>query len=206
MELFVGSLVEFYASQGQQDAGSAVAHWHQDLQQALAPHLQEPLPVPEDTGAPLRRPLDARALRAVQLLSIYAQHPEYDWPDELPEDLEVVPEWKQTAAGDFGRSRFPQVQIPRLWYPGDFAFTARQPMPDGAETQLGSREGLALQLRLLNEQTIGLEAMTVAVQAAAPPEEGAGFLPWAEHGLALMLMGAGRAQQLRTALMILPLV
>ena len=82
--------------------------------------------------------------------------------------------------------------IPDLWLPGDFAFTMSHALPDGEEVVLGSLDGLTMQLRQLNQQTLQLGNDAVAARLAAGVDDNE-FVDHATYGLAVFLHAASEA-------------
>ena len=58
---------------------------------------------------------------ALALLAAHAEHPEFAWPEEVPEHWDQDPAWiASTAEGS--RTRYRQILTPELWLPGAFEF------------------------------------------------------------------------------------
>ncbi len=201
MRFHAGPLTAYY-SRGLPAAERArirtnVGGWWSDVEAALEGHLSSPLSCEEDTPDTLSLEITDTEWCALQLLAAYAESTNLHWPDHVPPSREEDPAWQKVSVGDFSRTKFPHVLIPTFWAPGDFDFTAKQPMPDGDERVFGSLDGLCRQLGVLNAQTLQL------VPGATPaPPSGDGFLECAELGLARAIHAAAWAAQRRVALLI----
>jgi hypothetical protein len=202
VELFVGSLVDYYCvrfgadSADRLDIGTSVRRWAEDLAPVLAPHLGAsagPLCVDSEVP-PWAQEIPATSWRALQLLAAYAEQTALPWPDTVPDRLEDDPAWQRSSAGDFERTRFPQILIPDAWMPGEFAFTTRLELPDGQEWVIGSVVGLQQQLVALNAVTL-----QVHPQVAVTSSPAADFLTSASQALSLALAIAAFAAGARTA-------
>ncbi len=185
---------------------AGIRRWQDDLNQALEPHLGAPLLWDEDQEQGWSMELPAVAHRALLLLAAHAQKTEHPWPDEVPHGVDTDPAWQEISDGDFARCHYPQVVIPRLWVPGDFALTMKHALPDGEDVVLGSLDGLAMQLRVLNNNT--LQMSSEAVEGHVPGVEATlettrEFIPQAACGLAALLKASEMAQTLRVPVRLL---
>ena len=184
-----------FAGEGDRVA-AGVQLWRDDLNKALAAHLAAPLAWDEEQEGEWSCELPESAHRALQLLAAYAQCSDLSWPDEVPPGVDTDAAWQEISAGDFARCQYPQVVIPRFWVPGDFAFTVKHVLPDGEEVVLGSLDGLRQQLRVLNRNTLQMEADAMATQLTSPPASGAGFPTEAAYTLALFHRASDEADGL----------
>ncbi len=169
-----------------------VRRWRDDLNEALKPHLAAPLEWDEDQERCWSRDLPDGAHRALLLLAAHAQKTDLRWPDGVPPRVDMDPAFQEISAEDFARCHYPQVVIPGLWVPGDFAFTMKHALPNGEQVVLGSLDGLGLQLRQLNVRTLQLGEGSRMGRVA--PDEG--FLDQAGHGLRVFTEAAEQALML----------
>ena len=176
----------------QERVAAGVRRWQDDLNAALEPHLQAPLSWNEDQEQSWSMDLPSVAHRALLLLAAHAQKTEHAWPDQVPPRVDTDPAFQEISAENFARCHYPQVVIPRLWLPGDFALTMKHALPDGEEVVLGSLDGLQAQLRQLNQSTLqlGQQALSDGVEAGLAGGE---FLDQATYGLSLFTKAAEEA-------------
>ncbi len=177
-----------------------VLQWREDMNASLGIHIKAPLDWDEAQAEVVGWPMSAVGLRAIRMLSAYAQHSDLDWPAELPDQLDGDLAWQKASAEDFSRSQFPQVQIPKFWLPGDFDLTMRQPLPDGKEIVMGSLAGLLRQCRSLNQNTLQLEQASLLERGGTEPQDSGDFLAQAGYALAVFLLAANKASFLHVPL------
>ena len=198
--IYAGSLAGYYATaRDATDRGALLGRlgrWFEDLQVSLDEHLSAPISLVLDGQDQDRgRQLPSRSQDALRLLAAYAECSDLDWPTDMPRALSEDPAWQRVSAEDFSRCHFPQIQIPNFWVAGDFAFTARQAMPDGDEWLLGSLDGLLDQLAVLNQKTLQHTAEDLIQHLQTELDaDCCDFLMLAEHALASVFEAAGHAQ------------
>lgn len=189
-----GPLCRFHADAGHGDPAllqAGVLRWRQDLAVALGPRLPGALSWDEDPAQVVRCcDLGPAGLVAVRLLAVYAQRPELELPEAVPAIPELDRAFREAADQKFARSHFGQLLAADLWLPLEFLFTARAPLPDGQEGEIGSLPVLRDQLRRLNERTFVLDATALAVWPDLPAEAGGDLLPAARRGLGALLAAA----------------
>jgi hypothetical protein len=92
------------------------------------------------------------------------------------------------------------VVIPSFWVPGDFTLTMQHALPDGEEIVLGSLEGLATQLRVLNHNALQMSSAAVEDRLRPSVEVhakgSAEFVFQAAYGLAVLSKAADAARAL----------
>ncbi len=208
VKIYAGSLAGYYATSRDVSDRRALlgrlGRWVEDLQGSLEDHLSAPISLLLDGSDQDRgRRLPLRGQDALRLLAAYAECSDLDWPTDMPSTLSEDPAWQRVSAEDFSRCHFPQIQIPDFWVAGDFAFTARQAMPDGDEWLLGSLDGLLDQLGVLNRKTLQhtAEDLILHLQTELDPDCG-DFLMLAEHALASVFEAAGHAHAIGGMLVI----
>jgi len=175
---------------------AGIRRWRDDLNAALEPHLQAPLHWDEDQDRSWSMDLSAVAHRALLLLAAHAQKTEHAWPDEVPSRVDTDPAFQEISEGNFARCHYPQVVIPSLWVPGDFALTMKHLLPDGEDVVLGSLDGLAMQLRVLNNNTLQLGSEALEDHLRGDSEGNGEFIAQAALGLAILWQVADSAKGL----------
>jgi hypothetical protein len=197
VKLVVGSLTRLFGGDdpaARERIARGVRRWREDLNEALRPHLRTALDWNEDQEESWSAALEDTTYRALMLLAAHAQKTDYPWPDEVPPRVDTDPAWQEISADDFARCHYPQVVIPRLWVPGDFALTMKHALPDGEEVVLGSLDGLRTQLHQLNKNTLQLGRTT----SIDPDATGREFVDHAACGLSVFTTAAEKGSELGT--------
>lgn len=187
---FAGPFCRYYASAGQ-DAATVLAGieaWREDLVSSLAGQVEESsLRWAEDPdGSVVSGDMGESGWIALRLLAFYAERTELDFPDTVPQLLELDREYRKAIDEKFARSRYGQLLPCSVWLPSEFPITVQAPMPDGQSAEIGSLPGLHNQLRWLNERTFqaSLDAVSEWGHLAAP--EGGELIPAAQRGFAAL--------------------
>ncbi len=178
--LCVGPLSQWYLG-GDRDLDTSlegVRRWLAEVNTSLAQRLSEPIDWSED-GEVDRFPLGATAYDGLRLLAVYAERPELELPDDLPETLASEPAYAKAMASEFQQSRYAHLIVGQLWLPGDFNFTFAAPGPDGAELVIGSLAALKDQVGWLDERTLRAGAVQREEDALSRD-----FIASARYGLA----------------------
>ncbi|MGH7861955.1 MAG: hypothetical protein ACREOS_06895 [Candidatus Dormibacteraceae bacterium] len=127
------------------------------------------------------------------LLAAYAEHPELERPEDLPEEVDQDPAWRASAVAGFRHSRYRQILQPTLWLPGDFKVPVATKDLTGQQAYAGSSVALLTQLREVNEQCLRGTPRQLARWRRAGAEPGDTFLKQARFGLAVFLDLAEKA-------------
>jgi len=175
----------FAAGRDPQRARSGVAQWREEVRAAL-----DGMPEVALAGCAEREDdlvsfdLDASGWTALRLWSLFAQRSELPWPDAVPAIPELDRSWREAADAGFPGSHFAQLQVPEVWLPGEFAFTAKIPLPDGVDAEIGAVGLAADQLTRLNRLTFDAAAEDVAAWQQIGAPAGVAFLDGVRRGMA----------------------
>lgn len=201
---FAGPLCRFYAPTPAASARlrPGVEAWRDDLRAAVADKVRAQLVWDEGAELTAERDLGDAGWLGLRLFAFYAEQPDVEWPDTVPALLELDALWRAAADAKFARSKFGQLLAPTVWLPGEFPLTLRVPMPDGSGAELGALDGLADQLRWLNQRTFAADAEVIASWRELPAPAGGDLLAAARRGYAGLWAAAEWAQQQRLPLLI----
>ena len=161
-----------------------VETWRDDLRSAVADKVGTQLHWDEGADVAFTAELGDSGFLALRLLGLLADRPELEWPDTVPPLLELDAEWRAAAEAKFARSRYGQLLACQLWLPGEFPVTFRVPLPDGETAEVGSLQGLADQMKWLNQRTFQADADDVIGWRELPAPPGGEFVAAARRGFA----------------------
>ena len=197
-ELRVGPLWRFYAADRAEGVvRDGVLAWRERALAALDGFPRAALAGAAEREEPLEVfDADAVGLVALRLWAFYGQRTELDWPETVPPVAELDRAWREAADGGFAGSHYAHLLVPELWLPGDFAFTARMPMPDGEDREVGSVGLAKAQLARLNRSTFDAEGDELREWIREPAPVGATFVEAVRRGIGAMAAALARAQQL----------
>ena len=188
--LFVGPLCRYFAD-ADADASARVAGaeaWQRDLCRALAGRPGRPATWREDPSLdPQLFELGAHGLGGVRLLAVYAERPELELPDAVPDELAGERAWREAAASDFAASHHGQLLAASAWLPGGFDYTFRCPRPDGEDCCFGSLLALRDQLEFLVTRTFATDCADL--EAWCRLDDGR-FVSAARRGVATFITAA----------------
>lgn len=203
VEAFVGSLSRWFAGGDEAEAArlrAGVEKWREDLRSSVAEKVAEQLEWDEQSPCGERFDLGEVGLDGLRLFACYAERSDLDWPDTVPQPLELDRAWRQSADAQFGKSLYGQLLACDLWLPGEFPVTVRAPRPDGAAAEIGSLPVLSDQLAWLNQRTFQAEQGAVARWRGQPAPAGAPLLQAARRGYAALAAACARACDARLPL------
>jgi hypothetical protein len=178
--------------------GAAVLEWRRSLDDALAPHLAEPLSWNEASGAPwfTDRP-GWDGFGSLVLWAAYAEQPTLRRPGALPKEWDDDAALVRSNAEGF-RSRYSHlVRNVELWLPTALDFTFEGEDVDGRRVIIGSSAALRRQLGELNAKTWKMDEDEMTALARIRPPVRASLEAAARHAMATMSGLVRQAVQLR---------
>ena len=187
---FAGPLCCYYAAADQSAATvrKGIEVWREDLVGSLEGRVDEAsLRWPEEPDGPVAwGDMGESGWMALRLLAYYAERTDLDFPDTVPQLLELDREYRQAVDEKFARSRYGQLLPCSVWLPSEFPITVQVPMPDGETAEIGSLPGLHNQLRWLNERTFQASLDATAEWVDLPAPAGGELIPAAQRGFAVL--------------------
>lgn len=186
-QAFAGPLCRCYANAPGPAARllPGVLAWRRELAAALGDRLPGALDWREDPEvAGLVAELGDAGFAALRLFACYAERSDLELPDTVPLPPGLDRAFRAAQDRQFAGSRYGQLLACRLWLPLEFVFTARAPLPDGEEAELGSLVVLRDQLRWLNQRTWQADEGEIARWSSMPAPAGGALLPAAQRGFA----------------------
>lgn len=186
---FTGPLCRFFAGERGEPMTfvQGVDDWRKDLQSAFAKDRVPQFHWQEDPSvAASWFDLGDSGWIALRLFAFYAEKSDLELPDTAPALIELDRDWREVADQKFARSKYAHLLAARMWFPQDFAFTARIALPDGDATDLGSLAVLRDQLRWLNARTFQADEEQVATWASLDAPAGGPLIQAAQRGYAAL--------------------
>lgn len=205
VEAYAGPLSRWFSRGDEQEAArlrAGVEKWREDLRSSVAEKVGEQLLWDEGSACDARFDLDASGWIAVRLFAFYAEKSDLEWPDTVPQLLELDRDWREAADAKFGKSLYGQILACDMWLPGEFPVTVRAPRPDGDSAEIGSLKVLSDQLQWLNQRTFQADQDAIAAWAGQPAPAGAPFLQAARRGYAMLHAACSRASDENVPLLV----
>jgi hypothetical protein len=202
---FTGPLCRFFAGERGEPMTfvQGVDDWRKDLQSAFAKDRVPQFHWQEDPSvAASWFDLGDSGWIALRLFAFYAEKSDLELPDTAPALIELDRDWREVADQKFARSKYAHLLAARMWFPQDFAFTARIALPDGDATDLGSLAVLRDQLRWLNARTFQADEEQVAEWIALEAPAGGALIQAAQRGYAALWNAVEDATQRRVPLVL----
>ncbi len=203
--VFSGPLCRWFAGDGGEPIAfvQGVEEWRQDLQSAFAKDRVPQFAWQEDPRAKASWfEMGDSGWIALRLFALYAEKSDLELPDTAPSLLELDRQWREAADQKFARSKYAHLLAARMWFPQDFAFTARIALPDGEATELGSLAILRDQLRWLNARTFQADEEQIATWAAVDAPFGGPLLQSAQRGYATLSIAVEDATHRRVPMVV----
>lgn len=196
VEAFAGPLSRWFAGDDEQEAArlrAGVEQWREDLRSSVVEKVSEQLSWDEASACRARFDFDVTGLDGLRLFACYAERSDLEWPDTVPQPLELDRAWRDAADAAFAKSLYGQLLACGLWLPGEFPVTVRAPRPDGESAEIGSLQVLADQLMWLNQRTFQADRAAIDEWAGQPAPPGAPLLQAAWRGYATLAAACARA-------------
>jgi hypothetical protein len=204
-EVYAGPLSRWFSKGDEAEAfrlRAGVEQWREDLRSSVAEKVSEQLQWDEASTCDARFDLDASGWMALRLFAFYAERSDLEWPDTVPQLLELDPDWRKAFDEKFGKSLYGQILACDLWLPGEFPVTVRAPRPDGDAAEIGSLKVLSDQLLWLNQRTFQADQGVIAEWRGQPAPAGAPLLQAARRGYATLAAACARASEAKVPLLI----
>jgi len=204
-EAYAGPLSRWFGKGDEQEAvrlRAGVEKWREDLRSSVAEKVGEQLSWDEASACDARFDLDVAGWTALRLFAFYAERSDLEWPDTVPQLLELDQDWRKASDEKFGKSLYGQILACDLWLPGEFPVTVRAPRPDGESAEIGSLQVLADQLQWLNQRTFQADQDAITEWAGQPAPAGAPLLQAVRRGYAMLLAACTRARDENVPLLI----
>ena len=143
-------------------AGEEIETWRKALNQTLAVHPGRPLDWPEsNNGVYFTDKPGWAAYAALQLWAAHEEHPEFEAPVTVLEDIGTDPAF-ELSSGEHAPTRYPNLLRSDFWLPGEYSFTSNGQAPNGKDVTFGFSAALVKELGELNARTWNADEATVS--------------------------------------------
>lgn len=143
-------------------AAQEIERWRQALNQTLAVHPEKPLDWPESNdGVYFTDKPGWTAYGALQLWAAHEEHPEFEAPATVPENIAADPAF-ELSSDEHIATRYPNLLRSDFWLPGEYSFTSRGRAPNGNDVTFGFSTALVKELDELNARTWSADVATVS--------------------------------------------
>ncbi len=143
-------------------AGQKIEKWRQALNQTLAVHPEKPLDWDEsDNGVYFTDKPGWDAYGALQLWAAHEEHPEFEAPAMVPEDIDADPAF-QVSSDEHVETRYPTLLRSDFWLPAEYSFISKGRAPNENDVTFGFSTALVKELGELNARTWSADEATVS--------------------------------------------